>query len=236
MLEIQATHKLFLYWYLGNMKENFSTFLWLQLIGPASKHRLTFLIQDWKLHPVPILLTEDTPFLIWVLISQNNFSPKPFCNCSWLKRILHLHLNTFCATELFRYTLKTLENLKINYKDTRKPRLGGGYKFRWKKFDVNLSEKHNAFQPIFAFHIETSLLICTIEWQISIWNTTLSWNGLKSAIMLIFFFPMFPFDPPKNRKPRVFQNQGVSCCFQGHQKGTLGRKWLNSEKRSIKNA
>ena len=141
MLEIQATHKLFLYWYLGNMKENFSTFLWLQLIGPASKHRLTFLIQDWKLHPVPILLTEDTPFLIWVLISQNNFSPKPFCNCSWLKRILDLHLNTFCATGLFRYTLKTLENLKINYKDTRKPRLGGGYKFRWKKFDVNLSEK-----------------------------------------------------------------------------------------------
>ena len=32
--------------------------------------------------------------------------------------------------------------------------------------------------------------------------------------MLIFFFPIFPFDPPKNRKPRVFQNQGFSAVFR----------------------
>ena len=33
---------------------------------------------------------------------------------------------------------------------------------------------------------------------------------------------MFPFDPPENiRKPLVFG------CFQGDQKGTLGRKGLN---------
>ena len=32
---------------------------------------------------------------------------------------------------------------------------------------------------------------------------------------------MFPYDPPENiRKPKVF------CCFQGDQKGTLGRKGL----------
>ena len=32
---------------------------------------------------------------------------------------------------------------------------------------------------------------------------------------------MFPFDPPENiRKPKVF------WCFQGDQKGTLGRKGL----------
>ena len=32
---------------------------------------------------------------------------------------------------------------------------------------------------------------------------------------------MFPFDPPENiRKPKVFG------CFQGDQKGTLGRKGL----------
>ena len=34
---------------------------------------------------------------------------------------------------------------------------------------------------------------------------------------------MFPFDPPENiRKPKVFS------CFQGDQKGTLGRKGLNT--------
>ena len=33
---------------------------------------------------------------------------------------------------------------------------------------------------------------------------------------------MFPFDPPENiRKRKVFS------CFQGDQKGTLGRKGLN---------
>ena len=36
-------------------------------------------------------------------------------------------------------------------------------------------------------------------------------NGAKSKI-LTFFFPIFPFDPPKNiRKPKVF------WCFQGDQ-------------------
>ena len=39
---------------------------------------------------------------------------------------------------------------------------------------------------------------------------------------LTLSFPMFPFDPRENiRKPKVF------CCFQGDQKGTLGRKGLN---------
>ena len=39
--------------------------------------------------------------------------------------------------------------------------------------------------------------------------------------MLTVFFPMFPFDPPENiRKPKAF------LCFQGDQKGTLGRKGL----------
>ena len=38
---------------------------------------------------------------------------------------------------------------------------------------------------------------------------------------LTLFFPMFPFDPPENnRKPLVF------CCFQGDQKGILGKKGL----------
>ena len=36
---------------------------------------------------------------------------------------------------------------------------------------------------------------------------------------------MFPFDPPENiRKPKVFG------CFQGDQKGTLGRKGLTNDK------
>ena len=36
---------------------------------------------------------------------------------------------------------------------------------------------------------------------------------------LILSLPIFPFDPPKNnRKPLVF------WCFQGDQKGTLGRR------------
>ena len=40
---------------------------------------------------------------------------------------------------------------------------------------------------------------------------------------LTLFFPMFPFDPPENiRKPLVF-------CFQGDQKGTLGRKGLSKQ-------
>ena len=38
---------------------------------------------------------------------------------------------------------------------------------------------------------------------------------------LTMFFPMSPFDPYENiRKPLVF------WCFQGDQKGTLGRKEL----------
>ena len=41
------------------------------------------------------------------------------------------------------------------------------------------------------------------------------------TVLLTLFFPMFAFDPPENiRKPLVF------LCFQGHQKGTLGRKGL----------
>ena len=42
---------------------------------------------------------------------------------------------------------------------------------------------------------------------------------------LTLFFPLFPFDPPENiRKPKVF------WCFQGDQKGTLGRKGLRVRK------
>ena len=51
--------------------------------------------------------------------------------------------------------------------------------------------------------------------------------GLRPSLFTIsfltLFFPMFPFDPPENiRKPKVFR------CFQGDQKGTLGRKGLIS--------
>ena len=39
------------------------------------------------------------------------------------------------------------------------------------------------------------------------------------TVPLTLFFPMFPFDPPENiKKPAVF------ICFQGDQKGILGRK------------
>ena len=40
-------------------------------------------------------------------------------------------------------------------------------------------------------------------------------------VNITLFLPMFPFDPLENiRKPLVF------WCFQGDQKGTLGRKGL----------
>ena len=43
----------------------------------------------------------------------------------------------------------------------------------------------------------------------------------SALIQLTLFFLMFLFDPPVNfRKPKVF------WCFQGDQKGTLGRKGL----------
>ena len=42
---------------------------------------------------------------------------------------------------------------------------------------------------------------------------------------LTLSFPMFPFDHPENiRKPKIF------WCFQGDQKGTLGRKGLKFRK------
>ena len=45
---------------------------------------------------------------------------------------------------------------------------------------------------------------------------------------LFLYFPMFPFDSPENiRKPKVF------CCFQGDQKGTLGRKELINDLQNI---
>ena len=48
---------------------------------------------------------------------------------------------------------------------------------------------------------------------------------LEDKGLLTLFLPMFPFDPPENiRKPLVF------WCFQGDQKGTLGRKGLSSAK------
>ena len=44
---------------------------------------------------------------------------------------------------------------------------------------------------------------------------------IQLVIKLTLFFPMFPFDPPENiRKSLVF------WCFQGDQKGILGRKGL----------
>ena len=50
---------------------------------------------------------------------------------------------------------------------------------------------------------------------------TTSWNKINHFPILTLFFPMLPFDPPENiRKPSVF------WCFQGDQKGTLGRKGL----------
>ena len=41
----------------------------------------------------------------------------------------------------------------------------------------------------------------------------------NTASLIILYFPMFPFDLPENIKPKVL-------CFQGDQKGTLGRKGL----------
>ena len=42
----------------------------------------------------------------------------------------------------------------------------------------------------------------------------------NQCLILTLFFPMFLLDPPENiRKPLVF-------CFQGDQKGTLGKKGL----------
>ena len=91
-----------------------------------------------------------------------------------------------------------------------------------KQFGVNISEKHNTFQPSVAFHIETSILISTIKGLVSIWNTRLSWNGWKSAIILTFFFPVFPFDPPENIR--------FSDVFRGIKREHWEKKELNSEK------
>ena len=65
---------------------------------------------------------------------------------------------------------------------------------------------HFTYKPVIWFAVQ-------IKWLVSIWNATLG---------LTLFLPMFPSDPPETiRKPKVF------WCFQGDQKGTLGRKVLN---------
>ena len=46
----------------------------------------------------------------------------------------------------------------------------------------------------------------------------------EKEILSTLFFPMFPFNSPeKIRKPKVF------WCFQGDQKGTLGREGLKKD-------
>ena len=46
-------------------------------------------------------------------------------------------------------------------------------------------------------------------------------ENLVMITYLTLFLPVFPFDPPENiRKPLVFG------CFEGNQKGVLGRKVL----------
>ena len=90
------------------------------------------------------------------------------------------------------------------------------------------------------FHFYNSL---KISGNLLFRNGTLAWNRVTAKLLvtvtcnfvtkaqylaeylnfsLTFFFPMFPFNPPENiRKPLVFS------CFQGDQKGVLGRKGSN---------
>ena len=67
------------------------------------------------------------------------------------------------------------------------------------------------------------------------WDFTYDGRGwLKVRIrlsLLTLFFPMFPFDPSENiKKPLIIS------CFQGDQKGTLGRKGLMTKENSNSNS
>ena len=62
----------------------------------------------------------------------------------------------------------------------------------------------------------TEFFLVQIQENTSIWTLF-----TKFLSTLTHFFPIFPFNPPKNIiKPQVF------WYFQGGQKGTLGRNWL----------
>ena len=62
-----------------------------------------------------------------------------------------------------------------------------------------------------------------VDW--CLYQVDFAFKGISKKLLNLFvltlFFPMFSFDPPENiTKPLVFR------CFQGDQKGTLGRKSL----------
>ena len=66
------------------------------------------------------------------------------------------------------------------------------------------------FQPSVVFHTQTSHLICSNQRLISIWNVTLSWNGIK-RIEQVFAVMNRSFERTYKRV-KVFKNRPSKIC------------------------